>query len=454
MSITYAHKLPYWQVALVLLVGAASCFVPLMVTAVWAAVVLATVVAAIFERREQVWYGLAASPFLEVWSRMVKGAVMVDEIGKYYVLLCIVLLWALHLKNDERHQPVHKVGGLIIALLIPGLIVNIPGFDREQWVFNILPTLELGALLMLVSRERWNVERFARTVQIGAAPILFIILYLVIRTPSLSDVNFSLGANFKAAGGGTNQVATVLGLGILYIMILLLLKRPPVAKWICYALIAFLFFRSFLTFSRGGVFAAVASVLLAMGYAMISNRKTFFRYSIVLVVFTLVGILAFDKVDEITGHKLSQRYRGETSATLSGEQEKTLRKVTSGRSTLIIADWEIFKSYPFFGVGPGGAKELRNNLGAHRDSAAHTEFTRLLSEHGLGGLLTSLSLLLFPIYWMQRQKYRLWKGISAALFCMAVLTATHSAMRSTTTIVCYALAAVPVFVANTRYEQN
>ena len=197
----------------------------------------------------------------------------------------------------------------------------------------------------------------------------------------------------------------------------------------------------------------MASVLIAIGFAMIVNKRTFVRYSIILVLFGAASLLVFNKVDEISGHKLSQRYQGETRATITGEQEKTWSKVTSGRTVLIAADWHIFKEFPFFGVGPGGAKPYRTDYGAPPDSAAHTEFTRLMSEHGIGGLLASVLLLLFPLYWISRQRYRLWKGISAALFCMAILTSTHSAMRTNTTIVCYTLAAIPVFVRHKKSEE-
>lgn len=433
------------QVAFLIAVGAVSCYVPLLVTAVWAGIFLITIFASVSNRQDWIWYCIAASPVLEVWSRMVRGAVIVDEIGKYYLLLAIAAI-LLHHVRERSERPMHKTGMYIILVLLPSILVNMANFDREQFVFNLLPTLELAALLMLVARERWDIERFARTIQFGLMPIVFVVIYIMYKSPALSSVTFMLSANFGTAAGGTNQVATVLGLGILYTMLLLLLKRPIVAKWLSYLLIAFLFFRSFLTFSRGGVFSAVASVMAAIGFAMIVNRKTFIRYSVIMVLFAGAGFLVFNKVDEITGHKLSQRYRGETIATISGEQEKTWSKVTSGRTALIAADWYIFKEYFLFGAGPGGAKNLRSDYGAPPDSAAHTEFTRLLSEHGIGGMLASLLLLLFPIYWIRKQRYRLWMGVSAALFCMAILTASHSAMRTNTTIVCYVLAAIPVYI--------
>lgn len=434
------------QAVALIVTGVAACYMPWVVTAVWGGVFLATLAAMIKGRQDWVWYCIAASPMLEVWSRMVRGAVMVDEIGKYYLLLAIVGLFIYQQKNG-RQKPLFKVGELLLILIIPSLIVNVASFDREQWVFNILSLLELGALLMLVARERWDVERFAKTIQYGVMPIVFVVAYMIYKSPSLAGVNFTLGANFKTAAGGTNQVATVLGLGILFTMLLLFLKRPVVSiKWISYLLIGYLFFRSFLTFSRGGVFAAIACVLVVVGFAMTANRKTFIRYSAIMIAFLVVGLLVFQKVDDLTNHMLTQRYRGETVATATGRQEKTWNKVTSGRSSLIQADWIIFKQYPLFGVGPGGAKDLRSLYGAPADSAAHTEVTRLLSEHGIGGALAALVLILFPLYWLSKQRYRLWMGVNGALFCMAILTSSHSATRTNTMAVCYALASIPVFV--------
>ncbi len=452
MSIYKADKLNILQVAGLVTIGTIACYVPMLVTAVWAVVFIITLAALVSGKQAWIWYCIAASPIIEVWARMVKGAVVPDEIGKYYLLFAIASILIYHIKGTSN-KPLYKTGILIIALLLPSLVVNLAGFSLDQWVFNILPTLELAFLLMLAARERWDIERFAKTLQFGLMPIVFVVMYLILKTPAISSVNFMLGANFKAAGGGTNQVATVLGLGILYTMLLLLLKRPVVARWACYLLIAFLFFRSFLTFSRGGVFTAVASVYVAIGFAMIVNRKTFIRYSAIMIAFAALGVLVFNKVDELTGHKLTQRYSGETIATISGEQEKTWNKVTSGRTTLITADWNIFKEYFLFGAGPGGAKDLRTRYGAPPDSAAHTEVTRLMSEHGLGGLLAAIVLLSFPIFWLRKQRYRLWMGISAALFCMALLTSMHSAMRTNTTIVCYTLAAIPVYIRKARAGQ-
>src|SRR5690606_29133246 len=142
---------------------------------------------------------------------------MVDEVGKYYILFAIGAIIIHHVK-EQSEKPLHHAGTLICVFLLPSLFVNLADFDREQWVFNILPTVELAALLILVSRERWDIERFARTLQFGLMPIVFVAIYLALKTPAISTVHFNLRANFKSSGGGTNQVSTILGLGIVYTM--------------------------------------------------------------------------------------------------------------------------------------------------------------------------------------------------------------------------------------------
>lgn len=433
------------QTLLILGVGLAACFLPQVVTAIWGGVFLITVVASISGRQHWVWYGIAASPGLEVWSRMVNPAVMVDEVGKYYLLLAIPAVF-LHHTRERSAKPLYRTGLWVILLLIPSLIAALPEFDREQWVFNILGLLELAVLLILTARERWDVERFARTLQFGLMPLLLMVVYLLIKTPEVNNINFSLGASFTAAGGGTNQVSTVLGVGIVFTTLLLLMKRPVFSvKWLSYILLVFLFYRAFLTFSRGGVLAAVMSVCIAFFYAIIAGRRNFIRYSFIVLVFGLVAAIVFVRINDVLDNKLMQRYMGETVATLSGEQEKTLNKMTSGRSALIKGELEMFADNPVFGVGPGGGKKLRTRYGGHSESAAHTEFTRLMAEHGIGGLLAGVVLLVFPFIWMRKQRYKLWKGVCGALFCLAILTTSHSAMRTNTTIVCYALASIPVF---------
>lgn len=443
-----ASAINYYLVAIVAVLGYLSTLSLVVVSIAWLFVVLGCLYGLFFRKMEYVWYGIAASPFMELWGRLVKHAPFLPmEMGKYFLMLCIIIVFAdQFLKN--KNARLYNTGMLIIFFLLPSLFVNLSDFSRDQWVFNILSLLEMCFLLILTSKERWDIDRFCRTLQIGVIPIIAILVFLTVSTPDYGEINFALGANSDASGGfGSNQVSTILGLGIVFIMLLVLLKRPffPII-WLNYLLLGYLLFRGLLTFSRGGMIGATLAVIIALIPVLFSSMKYFVRNMVVLIVLVILGFFIFSKVNDITGNQLVLRYEGETTDTKAGHKDKTLNTATSGRSNIIAADIGIFMDNFMFGVGPGGAKELRTDYGLEEATAAHIEFTRLLSEHGLGGVGVIAIMLIFPFVWVRKQNLGIWKGVSAGLFTIAIFTCLHSAMRTNTTAVCYALAAMPIML--------
>lgn len=447
-----ANSFSLTQLGILIGIGFMGAVAPITISLVWIGIFLFTLYGFYKGRMDWIWYSIAASPIMEVLARMSEAPMIPDEVGKYFVLMSIMLL-SMNKLSNKYAGPAHRVGVFILAAIIPSLIVSIYAFDYEQWVFNILGLLELAILSILIATDRWGIERFCKTLQFGAAPIIFFAVYLSINTPKFTDIDFELGANFQTSGGfGSNQVSTILGLGMVLLVILLTLKRPFVKqRWINIALIGYLLFRGLLTFSRGGVVVAVLAIGIIMLPTMLSNAKAFFRYFIILIGLVIMGGLVFLQVNELTGNQLLLRYQGETKGTQMGTQEKTLGKITSGRSRIVEADYHVFLDHMLFGAGPGGAKQLRSDYlksGGHvGGAAAHTEYSRLLSEHGLGGLLTCIILSVFPFIWVRKQRMKAWKGVSSALFLVAILTSMHAAMRTNTTTVCFVIAAVPIVVA-------
>lgn len=445
-----ANSFSLVQLGILVGIGFMGAIAPITITLVWIGIFLFTVYAFYKGRIDWIWYAIAASPIMEVLARMSEAPMIPDEVGKYFVLMSIILL-SLNKLSAKYAKPAHRVGVFILVAIVPSLVVSIFAFDYEQWVFNILGMLELAVLAILVATDRWGIERFCKTIQFAAAPIIFFAVYLSTNTPKFSDIDFELGANFETSGGfGSNQVSTILGLGMVFLVILLTLKRPFVRpRWINFILIAYLLFRGLLTFSRGGVVVGVLAIGIIILPIMLANAKSFLRYSIMLVALAVMGLLVFLQVNEITGNQLLLRYQGETRGTYMGTQEKTLKKVTSGRSTIVIADYHVFLDNMLFGVGPGMAKQFRSDYlksdGHLGTAAAHTEYSRLLSEHGLGGLLTCIILSVFPFIWVRKQRLKAWKGVSSALFVVAIFTSMHAAMRTNTTTVCFVVAAAPIY---------
>ena len=81
-----------------------------------------------------------------------------------------------------------------------------------------------------------------------------------------------------------------------------------------------------------------------------------------------------------------------------------------------------------FGVGPGQANQLRKDYGYGKFVTAHSEFTRLLSEHGVLGLLSVLCIIIMTLKDF-RKRNREEKCIQLGLALLALLTMSHSAMR-------------------------
>jgi len=101
----------------------------------------------------------------------------------------------------------------------------------------------------------------------------------------------------------------------------------------------------------------------------------------------------------------------------------------TGRAEIYKIDLEIFIDHIFTGVGPGQAKELREQYGYGQKVAAHTEYSRMLAEHGLLGLLSFLILIAVSSYQLTKSCSPDTKFIKILFGLLALLTMSHSAMR-------------------------
>ena len=133
-------------------------------------------------------------------------------------------------------------------------------------------------------------------------------------------------------------------------------------------------------------------------------------------------------IQSITEGNLGLRYSGETNSTLSGERARTINTVTTGRFDIFIADLALWDKYLIFGTGAGASKYLRGN--GLSGISPHTEFTRLLAEHGLFGLLILLTILSCYLNMKNSNKNNIYRAIQIVLFIFGMGTTLHSAMRT------------------------
>jgi O-antigen ligase len=95
-----------------------------------------------------------------------------------------------------------------------------------------------------------------------------------------------------------------------------------------------------------------------------------------------------------------------------------------------MADIEIWRDNPLFGVGPGMAKGMRGLYYSRAGTnSAHTEFTRLLSEHGLLGVSALLLLLWMGARNLLRARTTKGKALVGSMMAWSCLYMLNAAMR-------------------------
>jgi len=188
--------------------------------------------------------------------------------------------------------------------------------------------------------------------------------------------------------------------------------------------------QSALTFSRGGLYAAAGSALLACYFLIHDKRARMQLIAGVVVLFAVGNFVILPQLDNFTSGALSKRF-GNTSLT--------------GRDNIAKGDLQVFYDNPVFGVGPGEARNYRTD---HKQAVAHTEFSRLLAEHGLFGLTALLLMLVMSWRHLRQAQSRMAKALVIALTFWSFLFMASLAMRIVMAAFAFGLTAATLIVAN------
>jgi hypothetical protein len=327
------------------------------------------------------------------------------------------------------------IGLVILILSIPAVL-----FDESNQVtfndikFNLLGLLNIGVAIWFFSTLNLKLETLISWSKPLVYPIISVLIFTIIRTPNLDEVEFSLGANFATAGGfGSNQVSTILGLGVFVFAVAILLNyKISGYKWLDGLILGLFTIQGLLTFSRGGMIGGFIGVFVVMFYLTklsVTERRVL-RIPNFKKFILPVGILLFILMmaaNLITGGMLLLRYMGETQGTLAGSAEKNLNKITTNRSDIFMEDVDLFIDHGLLGVGVGASTYMRDQ---YKGYAPHVELSRLLAEHGLLGLIIFS---LFLVIFFLNKGYApesISKGILIALFLLGFLATFHSATRT------------------------
>ena len=310
----------------------------------------------------------------EVLWRMTRVPVF-WEAGKYFTIAILVVAL---LARRTRHIPLAPLWAFL--LLLPSVLLTLGANDwgtaRDYISFNLSGPTAVFVCAWFFSNLEVRKDDLRRMLLIMVAPVASIAAVAIYVLSTAGNVTWSDASNFTASGGfGPNQVSSVLGLGLLIVWLVLLhLRLPPWSRMPLVAMGLWLLVQSLLTFSRGGVFNALIPGLVMSGQAFLRRGQRSIALLLLIVGAIIYVTILAPQLDQFTQGAFSVRF-SDTDST--------------NRDAILVADLEVFIRHPLAGVGPGNLLNAR--LGFYSSTvAAHTEYSRLLGEHGLLGLTAML----------------------------------------------------------------
>jgi hypothetical protein len=356
------------------------------------------------------FYAIAYVSSVEVVWRMTRAEVFY-EFGKYVtVFLCLL---AIYRSGNFRRA---TIPGIFLLMLLPSsfppLLSNTWSDYRNDLSFNLSGPFSLAICVWYFSRLKISESAFARAVAIAMGPVAACATLALLGIISAKELVFSRGSSMLASGGfGPGQVSAVLSLGAL-LGILAVVGRivKGGARPLLIVVAGWAAIQSILTFSRAGLYMLLGGLSVAFLYMARTRRFRSTIFVISIAVFLLSNLVVMPYLDSLTGGMFSVRY-GDTGR--------------SGRDEILEGDLQVWYENPILGVGPGKAEGLRS----YGPAVAHTEYTRLLAEHGIFGLGSILVLLLLGLRSLRGQTSPLAKGVAGALCAWSLMYLATNGMR-------------------------
>lgn len=394
----------------------------------------------IIKTRNQNNEALVASAYVisaEVLLRMTDG-MFFNEYAKYTVM--IFLFVGMIYTGFSKNAAVYW---FFLILLVPSVILSTVTLNfetniRKAIAFNISGPVCLGISAIYCYQRKISFSRMKEILTLFCYPLIAIVTYLVLYTPSIKAVVTNTQSNFETSGGfGPNQMSTILGFGIFVFFVQLILNSPTRKLQILNASLVIIFaFRGLVTFSRGGVMTGGMMVLLltlVLYYQSNKNGKLKISVLMILIGIASLGVWSYSTLQ--TNGMINKRYANEDA---KGRQKKSK---LSGREAIIESEIDMFLENPIFGVGVGKNREYREET-TGINAASHNEISRMMAEHGSLGIMCLLILIITPLLLYLNNNQNIF-----VLSCIAfwIMTINHAAMRIAAPAFVYALSLLKVY---------
>jgi O-antigen ligase len=313
----------------------------------------------------------------EVLWRMTHAQVF-WEYGKYAVALLLIIAL---LRSQRPRVPVLVL--FYFLLLLPSMPYTL---FEEQWdlnqirmhiSFNLSGPLALFVCAWFFNGVQLRRRSLRNLLLVLLAPIVALATIALYSTLTAGQINFAGESNFVTSGGfGPNQVAATMSLGVFTTFLCLMIGGlSQRGQFLLQVIMAWLVVQSLLTFSRTGIVLMFMAMVGASLFLLKNPQARLRLLTLAVIFFLLIVYVIVPRLESFTQGAFSQRY--------------TDTQVT-GRDKIAALDLEIWRQQPISGVGPGRALLFRQEAG--RNASAHTEFSRLLAEHGALGLIALLLL--------------------------------------------------------------
>jgi hypothetical protein len=362
----------------------------------------------------------------------ISGANIAWEAGKYFSLMIIGVGLVI---NQRKKIPWTFL--FLLLLLLPALFLTKhtdPKEVRGMIVFNFTGPLSLVLSGMYFYKASVQKSTYINGLRFAFLPAFALIVVISLKS-GLGGLQFtSVESNPDAAGGfGANQVSTALGWFLLLILLFRIRGiRISLYVWLDWIMITFLLIRGLVTLSRGGMMAAFISLFVAIMVLLMYERS--FRIKtrrmmpyVIVGLFFMLGVVWY--TNKLTNNFLLYRYMGVSTNELQTGIPADDKNYLTGRGDIMKGDFLAFQKYPIFGVGYGMAAKW-HAVYYGRSAAAHTEYSRLLSEHGILGLIfIVIAFLGLPALFFHKLTGAVSRAFFAAFLLVSMLTMFHAAMR-------------------------
>ncbi|MDU8885456.1 O-antigen ligase family protein [Yeosuana sp. MJ-SS3] len=388
------------------------------------------------KKTQEVLLGCAYFAGAEVLFRMTKGGIAY-EASKYLVILFMMMGMFFKGLSGKGYPYFFYLIALVPAVIVASITLSFDARFRTNIAFVLSGPVCLGIAALFCYDRKITQSQLLKVIMYLALPCIAMTVYLFLYNPSIKDTLSGTASNAASSGGfGPNQVSTALGLGMFAMSVRLFIKSPSlILKLLNLIILGAMTFRAIVTFSRGGVFAAIIVIAAFLWIAF--NKSSNVQRGRLIGIFILfgIGILITWTISSTQTHGLiDKRY---TNKNAQGIEKKD---ISTGRLDLFMEEIDGFLGSPFLGIGASRVKDTRVEISGN-DLPSHNEIGRLLSEHGFLGVIIILILIIKPLAYRTTNRRNVY---FYAFLCFWFATINHSGMRIAAPALLYALALLNV----------